>query len=138
VHKFKIARVNGKTYREVIDELQGICLPTCKKYNPEIGYWWLAKHKDKPIGYLGLTYTKNEAWYLCRCGVIPEYRGHGIMKQMVKAMARFAKKYNLFPVYTDTTDNPASANSLIGCGFKTISPSKQWAFKRSIYWVLRG
>jgi hypothetical protein len=37
-------------------------------------------------------------------------------------------------VITDTTDNPASANSLINAGFKIYTPSSPWSYKHSIYW----
>ena len=37
-------------------------------------------------------------------------------------------------IITDTTDNPASSNSLINAGFKIYTPSAPWSFKHAIYW----
>jgi len=45
-----------------------------------------------------------------------------------------AKKLGWSWVITDTTNNPASANSLISCGFKIYRPGNPWSFRNAIYW----
>lgn len=99
---------------------------------------WLAYHGDRPVAYAAMAPSLqwSNVGYLCRAGVIPEYRGLGIQKRLIRVRVNYAKKLNYVAVVTDTTSNPASANSLISCGFRMYEPMLPWAFKNTCYWRL--
>jgi L-amino acid N-acyltransferase YncA len=73
---------------------------------------------------------------MCRAGVIRNFQGHGLQKRLIQARIRKARALNWEWLLTDTTDNPASANSLIAMGFKLYEPKAPWANKNSLYWRL--
>jgi superfamily I DNA/RNA helicase len=76
----------------------------------------------------------NDTGYLCRAGVLPEFTGHALQLRLIKARLAQAKKLNWNWCITDTTNNPASANSLINAGFKLYTPGQPWSFKNALYW----
>jgi GNAT superfamily N-acetyltransferase len=116
--------------------LQKICLPYDKPCDTTTGVWWIASENGRDIGFAGLV--RSSSWidcgYLCRAGVVPASRGHGLQKKLVYVRIRQAKAFGWKWLITDTTDNPASANSLISCGFKLFKPTKPWGFKNTLYW----
>ncbi len=118
-------------------ELDKQCLEGVAWYQPADAFW-LAYHKNKPIAYAAMAPSQQWAnvGYLCRAGVLPEYRGLGIQKRLIRVRVAYARKLGYLAVVTDTTDNPASANSLISCGFKLYQPFFPWAFKHTCYWRL--
>lgn len=126
--------------KTVLDFLQRKCLPYDKPYKTEHGHWWVAyTETGKPVGFAGLVRSAQwtNAGYMCRAGVLPEYQGHGLQKRLIQARIKKAKSLNWEWLITDTTDNPASANSLISAGFKLYEPSVPWGYKHSLYWRLR-
>ena len=116
--------------------LQKLCLPCDTVYDVSGGYWWIAYDAGNAVGFAGLV--RSGAWidcgYLCRAGVVEKYQGQGIQKRLIKVRAAQAKKLKWNWLITDTHVNPASANSLISCGFKLYEPVSPWAFKTSLYW----
>lgn len=139
--EMKIRRVNIADPGIVVQllELQKACLPYDKPYPIDGGYWWIAYENDEPIGFGGVVQSVRwgDCGYLCRSGVVPYFRGRGIQKKLIKVRIAHAKAIGWNWLVTDTTDNPASANSLISCGFKVFEPSQKWAFKHSLYWRKR-
>ena len=121
----------------VINHLQKEILPSDKLYKPDHGHWWIAYAENgKPVAFAGLV--RSIVWidtgYLCRARVLDDFTGHGLQKRLIQVRVKQAKKLGWNWVITDTTDNPASANSLINAGFKVYTPSNPWAYKHSIYW----
>ena len=109
-------------------------------YDTQRGHWWIAYTEEgKPIGFAGIV--RSISWYncgyLCRAGVVYGYTGKGLQKRLINVRLRQAKKLNWEWAITDTTNNPASSNSLINQGFKLYEPTKPWAFKHSLYWRKR-
>lgn len=109
------------------------------------GYWWLAYDKAQwanystpanPVAFCGLTHALSTpgTGYLKRAGVLKAYRGQGLQKRLITVRERKARKLGLDTMVTDTTDNPASSNSLIGAGYRLFEPAYRWAFKNSLYW----
>jgi GNAT superfamily N-acetyltransferase len=117
-------------------ELQRICLPYDQPLDTNFGSWWIASQDGRDIGSAGLV--RSVSWidcgYLCRAGVVPTHRGQGLQKKFIRVRIRQAKALGWKWLISDTTENPASANSLISCGFKMFEPSKPWGFKNSLYW----
>ena len=62
------------------------------------------------------------------------FTGHGLQLRLINARLRKAKELGWAWCITDTTDNPASANSLINAGFKLYTPANPWGFARALYW----
>ena len=139
--KFHIRQVDIRKpeNRTVIMYLQSKCLPGDDPMEVDRGHWWVAyTEQGKPVGFAGLVRSAQwwNAGYMCRTGVVPAYRGYGLQKKFIRSRIKKARSLNWDWLVTDTTDNPASANSLISMGFKLYTPSLPWAFKHSLYWRL--
>lgn len=119
--------------------LQAECLPGDLPYSVDTGWWWIAKNDGFPVAFAGMVPSKqwSDTVYLCRAGVMPSAQGHGLQKRLIAARIRYARKLGYRWAITDTTDNPASANSLISAGFKMFKPSKPWGFDHTSYWRLK-
>jgi len=137
--RVKKIRVRRATQDQVsfARDLDRQCLPGCVWYPGE--YWWLAWHKDEPVGYAGLA--RSHQWrncgYLCRSGVLPEYRGLGLHRRMIRTRISFARSLGWEYLFTDTRQNCASANNLIHCGFRLYDPQNPWSFSDACYWRLK-
>ena len=117
--------------------LQKQILPADSPYKPDRGHWWVAYAEGgKPVGFAGLVRSIKwtDTGYLCRAGVLDEFTGHGLQKRFILARIRKARELGWNWLITDTTNNPASSNSLINCGFKIYKPGQPWGFRNAIYW----
>jgi GNAT superfamily N-acetyltransferase len=116
--------------------LQAEILPHDTPLGTDHGWWWLVMDGGDPVAFAGMVPSCQwaDAMYLCRTGVLPAYRGRGLQKRLIRIRAKIAKCLGAAWLVTDTTDNPASANALIHCGFRLYDPSRPWAWKRSLYW----
>jgi GNAT superfamily N-acetyltransferase len=116
--------------------LQKICLPYDNAIDTNFGCWWIASDTSGDVAFAGLTRTISwtDCGYLCRAGVVPDARGQGLQKKLIHVRARQAKTFGWKWLVTDTRFNPASANSLIACGFKMFEPSQPWGCKDTLYW----
>ena len=117
--------------------LQKLCLPCDKSYPVDHGHWWIAyTDTGKPIAFAGMV--RSTSWfdcgYMCRAGVVPEYRGKGLQKRLIKVRELHAKRLRWNWLITDTYYNHPSANSLISCGFKLYDPTTPWSYKHALYW----
>ena len=113
------------------------CLPGDELFDITTGHWWIVYDEFMlPIGFAGMvrSYSWYDCGYLCRAGVVKEWRGHGIQKKLLKTRELYAKKLGWNWLISDTTDNAASSNSLISSGFKLYEPSKPWGYKHTLYW----
>jgi GNAT superfamily N-acetyltransferase len=128
--------IRKQSSQDKLSALQKICLPFDQPYDTNFGSWWIATANGVDIGFAGLVRTVSwtDCGYLCRAGVVPTARGQGLQKQFIRVRLRQAKALGWKWVITDTTDNPASANSLIATGFKLFQPTKPWGFKNTLYW----
>jgi len=123
----------------IIMYLQSKCLPSDAPMEVDRGHWWIAYTEEgKPVGFAGLIRSAqwSDAGYMCRAGVLPKYQGHGLQKRLIHARITKARSLNWSWLLTDTTDNPASSNSLIAMGFRLYIPSIPWGLKNSLYWRL--
>ena len=119
--------------------LQKKCLPNDKPYDTTSGYWWIATKNGVDIGFAGLVHSSrwSDCCNLVRAGVVPDHRGQGLQKKFIRVRIRQAKALKMNWIVTSTYDNPASANSLIACGFKMFNPSIPWMAKHTSYWRLK-
>ena len=137
----KIQRVDTRqeAVQTRLSVLQKKCLPYDKPYDTTNGTWWIATKNGVDCGFAGLICSPwwSDCGYLIRCGVLPDYRGQGLQKKFIRVRIRQAKTLQMNWIVTSTYDNPASANSLISCGFKMFNPSRPWMTKHTSYWRLK-
>ena len=134
---YQIKRVDGYENETIIQDLQSICFGNDPKQEIEDTEWWIAYYKNMPVAFGGIKASSQykQVGYLCRCGVIPEHRGYGLQKRLIRVRVNYARKTGWGWVVTDTTDNIPSSNNLISCGFRLYSPSNPWSFKNALYWI---
>lgn len=120
----------------LLQYLQLKILPGDKPKECDSGWWWVAYDGELAVAFASLHESTRwcDTAYLSRSGVLPSHRGQGLQKRLVIARERKAKKLKYRWLITDTTLNPASANSLISRGYRTFTPSKPWGFDAAIYW----
>jgi GNAT superfamily N-acetyltransferase len=140
--RYSIRLVDAKDpqWYAVISALQLECLPGDTPYDHTIGYWHVAFTEDKkPIAFSGLVPSSrwSDCGYLCRAGVLPDHRGNGLQKRLIRVRIRQAKANGWAWLITDTYKNPPSSNSLISCGFKLFDPTVPWGAKGTLYWRYR-
>ena len=135
--KIKLVNNHNLQVADRLLSLQHECLPYDKPYNTLSGYWWIATTADNvDCGFGGLVNSVrwSDCGYLCRAGVVPNSRGQGLQKKLIRVRVNKAKALGWNWLVTDTHDNPASANSLIACGFKMFEPSSPWGARGTLYW----
>lgn len=124
----------------ILERLQLHCLPGDIPQKPNIGYWWLCyTETGVPIGFAGMvpSIRWEQTGYLCRAGILPQHQGQGLQKRLIKVRVAKAKQLGWLYLLSDTSENPASANSLISCGFKMYEPTRPYGLKTSLYWRRR-
>jgi GNAT superfamily N-acetyltransferase len=111
-------------------------LPLDKRHDFEaddLGVWVV--YSGPELAAYGAAMTskhKPGLAFLSRAGVALGYRGLGLQRRLIRARLRAVRAAGLAGAWTYTVDNPASANSLIACGFRSISCTfgqgwlKQW------------
>lgn len=111
-------------------------LPSDEFPNFAAGWWWVATTSDDAVAFCGLTPSARwaDTGYLVRAGVMPIARGHGLQRRMIQARSNHARRLGMRWLITDTFNNPASANSLIACGFRLFEPRKPWGLDGALYW----
>lgn len=121
-----------------IMQMQREVLPTDEPRELDGDLWWLAIADGRPVGFAAMRILPSEGGviaYLSRAGVLRCARGRGIQKRLIRARVRHAARLGATVVVTDTTENPASANSLIAVGFRMYEPQRAWAMPQSLYWI---
>jgi GNAT superfamily N-acetyltransferase len=142
--RYRIKRVDGHdeetadTIRLLHDEIFG---DSADQVDPEWGWFWLVYSTDEERDISGFcqlapTYAqRSTVAYLRRAGVRLRHRGRGLQRRMVRVRTTYARRLGFHTLVTDTTDNPASANNLIACGFRLYLPQEPWGFNNTIYWT---
>ena len=137
--QFSIKKVDTRNpaIQNLLMFLQRQILPADSPYKPDRGHWWVAYAEcGKPVAFAGLVRSLkwSDTGYLCRAGVMDGFTGHGLQKRLISARIKQARKLGWNWLITDTTNNPASSNSLINAGFKIYRPGQPWSWRHSIYW----
>lgn len=123
-----------------LDHLDLACLPGDDPY-PKAGpglYWWIVTEhpRGRVVGFCGSLYWGPESLvFLCRSGVMPEARGKGLQRRMIKTRVAHAAYIGAKGCISYTsTDNTVSSNNLIRCGFELYEPEYKWAGEEYLYW----
>jgi GNAT superfamily N-acetyltransferase len=133
--KAELTRENA----QILRTLQAICLPYDDPYTSRTAAYWIGWEKGKAVAFCAVAPSLrwSDTVYLARAGVLPQYRGQGLQKRMIRVRERWARANGFAWVITDTTENPASSNSLIAAGYKLFEPTAPWANDDSLYWRKR-
>lgn len=90
--------------------------------------WWVVVHQGELVGYAGgfpWNYGSENAFVLCRCGVLPGHRGHGLQRRLLAARIAHAKREGRSWLWTYTAStNMVSSNNLIRAGFTLWRPAR--------------
>jgi GNAT superfamily N-acetyltransferase len=137
--KFTVKKVDTRvpSVQTTLSFLQKKILPQDTPYPTDRGHWWIVYAQcGKPVAFAGIVRSIKwtDTGYLCRAGVMEGFTGNGLQLRLIKARLRKARDLGWAWCITDTTDNPASANSLINAGFKLYTPANPWGFPRALYW----
>ncbi|MBS4046580.1 MAG: GNAT family N-acetyltransferase [Alphaproteobacteria bacterium] len=127
---------------ETIEKLHRITLREDEVPDLLRGHWWLVYNGvGQAVGYCGLypSYRYANAGYLIRAGVAAKHRGNGLQKRMIRVREAKARRLGWDWLFSDTCENPASANSLAACGFRMFEPKLPWNsnHKLALYWRKR-
>jgi GNAT superfamily N-acetyltransferase len=101
--------------------------------------WWGAWDYTRLAAYAAAVRLPKEpdVVYLRRCGVLPDYRGRGLQRQLITARVRWARRVGAREVVTDThPNNVPSAKTLVRAGFEPYEPIVRWAGEPWSYWRL--
>ena len=125
----------------MISSMDGVCFPWDHPVDVDGAEWWIVwDDEGEPVGYAALSVRPNEpgVGYLRRVGVLPSARGQGLGRRLLRARIARARALGLTTLLTDTTTaNVASANNLIGAGFRLFLPEYAWAGHEGVlYWRL--
>lgn len=101
--------------------------------------WWLCRDGSKVIGYCGLGTFMEEGkrcGFLSRSGILPEHRGKGLQRRMIRVREAAARKLGASHIITYTSDgNMPSANNLIATGYRLYSPANAWGLEHGLYFT---
>jgi len=101
------------------------------------GDWWIAYAGKSPVAYAGLQPSSREfnTGYLCRAGVMPEGRGHGLQRRLIKVREKCAAVHRWASVITYThPQNVHSINNLIAAGYRAYAPALVFPDGSWCYW----
>lgn len=135
--KLFLAETTEVITRNKLLAMQVDILPGDVPTSVDEGLWWFAFEGETLLAFCGM-YVRHQddplVAFLCRAGVFPEFQGAGIQKTLIRTRVAKAKALGLREVVSDTFNNPASANNLIACGFKTYIPEVPWRADGTVYW----
>ena len=140
--KYAIRKVNGKSKRvqNTLARLQKEILPSDVPCDVTEGHWWIVyTDTNKAVGFAGMKQSNQftDCAFLHRAGVCDDHTGNGLQARLIKVRINKARIMSFNWAVSDTSKNPASANSLINCGFKMYRPSKPWGWEWTCYWRLK-
>lgn len=125
--------------REDIDRMHKECFPENDRLPTLTGYWWIVYHEGEPVGFAAMQPSSNweKTGYLYRSGVLPDHRGKGLQKRLIKTREKKARELGWHTMVSDTTGTVYSANNLIKAGYLLFDPPHPWGFKNTNYWYKR-
>jgi GNAT superfamily N-acetyltransferase len=129
----QIERVDGLLHHADLQDMQAECFPQDRPWATEEGDWWIAfEDREFPVGFACLTAgaKTEDVGYLALAGVMPEARGLGLQRKLIKVREKRARELGRKRLLTYTCHNPQSTMNLIRCGFHIYKSPTDWADQR--------
>jgi GNAT superfamily N-acetyltransferase len=120
---------------EAILKMHAACFPDLP-FQQLHGDWWIAYDRKTPVAFAGLwpSLTSPGSGYLCRSGVLPEGRGHGLQRRLIRVREREAKAKRWIACLSDVDPtNAPSMNNLFACGYRAFRPTSPWCGDAWVY-----
>jgi GNAT superfamily N-acetyltransferase len=133
----KLYRVQPTLDLAMISQMDVRCFRNEIRYIDPGAQWWVIRDgRGRPAGYAGLLHYERNTVFLCRSGILPEYRGRDLQQRLIRVRLRYGRKHGARLAITYTAyNNVASSNNLIASGFHMYDPSFAWAGRDGvIYW----
>lgn len=87
--------------------------------------WWLVFDDAGRVVAYAAAKIMNGKCYLTRCGVSARHRGRGLQKRLIRRREAWARSRGCAEVASYvSSDNAASLNSLIACGYRACTPGE--------------
>lgn len=133
--KVREVKLTDSTTR-LLNNLDSDAFPGLEPYPKEDALWWISVESGVVTGFAGLKFVSHSTGFLCRVGVLRNYRGKGTQKQFIKVRETRARKLGWKFLITYTSHgNLGSANSLIACGFKLYDPVVRYGVDNAMYFI---
>jgi GNAT superfamily N-acetyltransferase len=135
-----IKRIIGEAQKAEMRRLHEICFETEKKVDCDPGGFHLAAFDGKTMVAFALAIPSPlfpQAIYIIRVGVLPDYRGRGLQKEMMRRLETWAKQKGFVSCVSDTANfSVASMRAFISLEYKPFWPEQPapWALPYSVYW----
>ena len=129
--------VSEEPHGDELNGLQAMCLPGDEPVSPAPGQrCWVARADGaEAVAFIIMRPAHTGCWYLVRAGTVAAHAGRGLYKRLLRAAFTAARREGMTEVVTDTAHwNVASANGLIGAGFKLYVPAHKWGWEDGLYW----
>jgi GNAT superfamily N-acetyltransferase len=131
----KIIRVEPKGAKvALLDFLDLSTLPGDEVYEKAGSIWWIAYDGKTPVAYAGIKRWGSTMAFLCRAGVLKEYRGRGLHAKLIRVREAWARRAGIKHLITYTAPfNLKSANNLIRAGYGLYKPEEEWGVEHALY-----
>lgn len=135
--RYAIREVSGRRWVNKLEEMHALCLPSDVQEDYLQGRWWVAfDSAGAPVAFAGAIAVEpdKDLLYLSRVGVLPEARGRGLQRRLMRVIERAHRPHHSAVVST-TFDNPPSANNFIRLGYVLYEPGTRWGAEGTCYWI---
>lgn len=113
-----------------VRDLDNACFPSpdLSFENNDEYHWWVVFSGREAVGYAAVRVRKGRMSEFTRCGVLPEHRGKGIQRLLIKARLTWCKRRGIKKVRTYAApENQHSNANLIAAGFRARR-TKTWVY----------
>jgi GNAT superfamily N-acetyltransferase len=123
--------------RGVFRDLDNACFPVDESFkNDDTYHWWVVFIGKTPVAYAGMAVEKSKGKQIVsvkftRCGVLPDYRGHGFQRRLIAARISWCRRRGVKEIKTYCAlHNTQSKANLITHGFSCRRGSEWFTFRK--------
>jgi len=107
--------------------MDGVCFPLDEPPTIVGAQWFIGWDRETPVAYCAWKAVGHDGvavGFHYRAGVLPEYRGHGLQRQMLRLRETRMREQGLAVAVTYTdADGAASMRNLIAEGYRPYVPT---------------
>lgn len=97
-NRISIFSVHPTLDLDLVDWLDTQCFKGEVRYLAPKAQWWVIRDgKDRPAGYAGLLHYERRTVFLCRSGILPQYRGRDLQQRLIRVRLRYGRKHGAGP-----------------------------------------